>query len=115
MLLGKMRMKRSPVYSRIFAPLSICLCLTFILTACGGGGGGAGGASLPADEYTTHNPGGWAAEQTTAVLRQKTVAAHHPAVLPHPAVQPLFFQAELLLVFQVTNTTDIVMKTLHNS
>ena len=28
-------------------------------TACGGGGGGAGGASIPAGEYTTHNPTGW--------------------------------------------------------
>ena len=30
------------------------------LASCGGGGGGAGGVSIPASEYTTHNPTGWA-------------------------------------------------------
>ena len=29
------------------------------MISCGGGGGGAAGASIPADKYTTHNPGGW--------------------------------------------------------
>ena len=46
--------------AKIFSLISVSLCLIFLLAACGGGGGGAAGASIPASEYTTHNPGGFA-------------------------------------------------------
>ena len=51
-------MKKVALYSL----LSIILIATLLLNSCGGGsggGGGSAGASIPEDEYTTHNPGGW--------------------------------------------------------
>lgn len=41
----------------------IILSTSLLLLSCGGGGGGGGGsasgASIPEDEYSTHNPSGW--------------------------------------------------------
>lgn len=50
-----------------FSFVLICICLLFSLNSCGGGGGGGGaaGASIPADQYTTHNPSGWGGGGTT--------------------------------------------------
>ena len=48
--------KRSFVQT-LLSVLFLCICNLFI--SCGGGGGGAAGASIPADQYSTHNPGGW--------------------------------------------------------
>ena len=45
--------------AKIFSLISVCLSFMLFLAACGGGGGGAAGASIPASEYTTHNPGGY--------------------------------------------------------
>ena len=46
--------------AKIFSLISVSLCLILFLVNCGGGGGGGAGASIPASEYTTHNPGGYA-------------------------------------------------------
>ncbi len=55
-----MRTKKLILFSKIIAITVFCLCLILSLTTCGGGaGGGAGGMSIPASEYTTHNPTGW--------------------------------------------------------
>ena len=59
-LFGEMRTKKLILFSKIIAITVFCLCLILSLTTCGGGaGGGAGGMSIPASEYTTHNPTGW--------------------------------------------------------
>ncbi len=49
-------MKKLILFSKIIAITVFCLCLILSLTTCGGG---AGGMSIPASEYTTHNPTGW--------------------------------------------------------
>ena len=49
-------MKKLILFSKIIAITVFCLCLILSLTTCGGG---AGGASIPDNQYTTHNNGGW--------------------------------------------------------
>ena len=56
LLFGEMHIKKTIFISKIIALISTCLCLSLFLTTCGGG---AGGASIPDNQYTTHNAGGW--------------------------------------------------------
>lgn len=49
----------------LIAVLSVFIYASFF-ASCGGGGGGGGGASIPSDEYSTHNPSGWGGDGGTA-------------------------------------------------